>query len=235
MMPSLALLLAQVVSLNGTWDFAKGSPERPEKFPLSIEVPAAFETAAGADFDGVGWYRRDVHLPPGSEGRTILLRFDGAATDAKVWWNGQEVGGHVGAWTPFVVDVTKAARTTGPNELVVRVDEKPGHLTQGFLPVIQPHFGGLWQGVSLSTHAGPSIDKLMAHAHGDLEKKRLRVTVPLRARPGEGTCQLALELIEPAGQVVARKTESGSGGAVVRFDLEAAAVKTWSPGEPHLY
>jgi beta-galactosidase len=103
----------------------------------------------GTKFDGVAWYRKKFRVPDyGSESR-VLLRFHGAATQARVWVNGVEVGTHTGPWTPFTFDVTQTVEISEPAVVVVRLDEKVGHSTQGFLPIIAPHFGGLWQEVEV--------------------------------------------------------------------------------------
>src|SRR5204863_7064425 len=54
------------------------------------------------------------------------------------------------------------ARKPGPFEIMVRLDERVGHNTQGFLPIVQPHFGGLWQSVRLITVPENAVDDLRA-------------------------------------------------------------------------
>jgi len=139
-------VLRRVVDLSGVWRIVadpedRGRTERwyeAGRFPEGkrVQVPAAWETALGTDYDGVAWYARDISVPAFGNQQRVLLRFHGAATAAQVWVGGTSVGGHTGPWTPFTLDV-------------VRLDEKVGHNTQGFLPIIAPHFAGLWQKVEL--------------------------------------------------------------------------------------
>jgi hypothetical protein len=135
----------RTVSLNGRWTFqTNGAPASLWK---PVSVPSNWETHEGTNFDGVGWYRRQLDHLQVPDGCRVLLHFQAAATEATVFWNGVRVGSHLGGWTPFRVDVTDLVART--NEIRVRLDEKVGHNTQGFLPIVQPHFGGLWQSVRL--------------------------------------------------------------------------------------
>jgi len=127
-----------------------------------IVVPGCWETVLGTKFDTVAWYRKTVPVPASAAGRRVLLRFHGAATEARVWVNGRAAGSHLGAWTPFTLDVTDCAAPGAPATIVVRLDEKVGHNTQGFLPIVAPHFGGLWQPVEMIFAAGAWIDDMRA-------------------------------------------------------------------------
>ena len=152
----------QKLSLNGEWRFQReGEPSGPES---AVQVPSAFQDHEGTNFHGIGIYRKTVApfaVPPG---RRVLLHFQAAATQAEVWWNGERLGTHLGGWTPFRFDITELLKKASPgqsHEIRVRLDEKPGHNTQGFLPVIAPHFGGLWQDVSLLTVPEVYIDDIL--------------------------------------------------------------------------
>ncbi|MBL8821466.1 MAG: beta galactosidase jelly roll domain-containing protein [Planctomycetia bacterium] len=147
-------------NLNNEWTFHRdGSKEI-----KTVTLPTHWETHEGLKFDGIGWYEKTIELPELPKGRRLLLHFDAVATQATVYWNDVKLGEHLGAWTPFRFDVTEHLSPSPPrgeglgvrgsdskrkHTIRVRVDEKVGHNTQGFLPIIAPHFGGIWQGVKL--------------------------------------------------------------------------------------
>src|SRR5206468_4517752 len=54
--------------------------------------------------------------------RALRLRFGAVDYRARVWLNGQELGGHEGGFTPFDLDMGPAAKE-GTNRLVVRVSD----------------------------------------------------------------------------------------------------------------
>lgn len=153
----------KTTSLNGAWEFKQGEPEgvSPRSSPWkTVTVPQAWQHHEGMEFHGVGVYRKTLDPFELKEGRRLLVHFDAVATHATVYWNGEKLGEHLGPWTPFRFDVTELVRKK-PKEkhtLTVRVDEKVGHNTQGFLPIVQPHFGGIWQEVKLIEVGEPYFD-----------------------------------------------------------------------------
>jgi len=107
-----------------------------------IDVPAPWQKSRPG-FHGAGVYRTALAR---TDRGPFLLRFEAVATEARVLVNGREAGSHLGAWTPFVVDLTPHLfdDLSQPNEVLVEVDEKPGHALAGFLPEIGAAFGGIW-------------------------------------------------------------------------------------------
>src|SRR5262245_29673387 len=144
-------------SLNGDWEFRRDrSPENAWK---TVAIPSVFQDHEGNDWHGVGWYRKAVCAIKLRPGRTLWLHFAAAATHCEVWWNDTRLGAHLGGWTSFRFNVTELIRQNpeGSHVIRIRLDEKVGHNTQGFLPIIQPHFGGLWQDVKLIETADRGI------------------------------------------------------------------------------
>ena len=71
------------------------------------------------------WYRRHFTLPEEYRQKQILLDFEGVATIADVYVNGEHMATHEGAYTGFRVDITDAVRWEGQdNVLAVRVNSK---------------------------------------------------------------------------------------------------------------
>ncbi len=181
------------ISLDGTWKLTANGTAR------DVTVPGTFEQQVAADFDGVGVYERLVEPFVIPEHHRLLIRFEGAATETVVWFNETQVGSHLGAWTPFTFDVTDWARASpnGPWQIKVQVDEKVGHNTQGFLPVIQPHFGGLWQCVQLVIVPETWIDQDYLMAIGERASNSVRVEVPIRSAVATPNCHIEFLVNSP--------------------------------------
>jgi len=227
----------QVTSLNGEWLFRRDAARTDEW--KTVTVPSSFEQHEGIEFNGVGWYRKRIEplvLPPG---KRVLLHFQAAATEAAVWWNGEKLGTHVGAWTPFRFDVTEQVRKAAvgqPHELLVRLDEKVGHNTQGFLPMVAPHFGGLWQEVSLLMVPATYCDDLRLLAAGDLAACEVRLEVPLAGDVPEGVSAVTVRArLQGARDWMVLSPGAVRSGDTLICRAPMPDARPWSPAEPHLY
>jgi hypothetical protein len=157
-------------SLDGPWEFRPvGDKPTPWK---AVTVPSSMQSHEGMEWHGIGTYRKKVGKLNLAAGKRALIHFTAVSTHAEVFWNDEKVGEHLGGWTPFRFDVTDAIRKAGPDAdhvLIIKVDEKVGHNTQGFLPIVQPHFGGIWQSVKLLTVHDKYVDDLTAIAPKDVD------------------------------------------------------------------
>jgi hypothetical protein len=226
----------QCISLRGPWLFQRdGAPSNDWK---TVTVPSSFETHEGADFDGVGWYRKVVAPFALPKGKRVLLHFQAAATETEVWWNGEKVGGHLGGWTPFRFDATdlvRKAKPGQPREIKVRLDEKVGHNTQGFLPVIAPHFGGLWQEVQLLILPETCLDDLRLSAIGNPKTGRLVLELPVIGAAGQvDSVTIRYRLIGSRSWNTVCLTNLPAGD-VIKAAVPMPEFKCWSPAEPNLY
>ena len=118
-----------VVDLSGDGWTADGEP---------VSVPHTWNAVDAADGIGetkkssssaesyarkVVVYRRALPDADPADGKRRFLRVEGASIKSVVRVNGTEVGRHVGAFTAFVVDITKAYRASG-NVVEIEVDNR---------------------------------------------------------------------------------------------------------------
>ena len=61
-------------------------------------------------------------MPAGDQGKRIFIDFDGAMANAKVWLNGQYVGGWPYGYQPFRLELTPHVKFGAENVLAVRLD-----------------------------------------------------------------------------------------------------------------
>lgn len=182
----------------------------PEAGSAWVEVPALWNVTH-PDAEGVGFYRRVFAIPPGWQGKVLRLHFEGASYRAEVWLNGWYVGSHEGAYTPFSLDVTAAARVGGENELVVRVASLARACDVDGMPLSQcpaskqswyyTH-GGLWGEVYLE--ALPVLSCRAVAIEPDLERERILVEVAVENGDVEShRVDLHLEVARPDGSLAA--------------------------------
>lgn len=77
----------------------------------------------GQTLGGTGWYRKNFVLDTADEGKTVVLKFDGAYMETDVWVNGKQAGSNKNGYTPFWFDISSMLNPAGqPNTIAVKVD-----------------------------------------------------------------------------------------------------------------
>ena len=113
------------VRLEGAWRFSTGdsaawaAPAYDDRAWRTVPVPGEWEAAIG-EYDGFGWYRRTVEVPPAMAGAPLGIGVGTVGDAFEIYWNGVKVGGR-GAFPPdFVEGVTPALFLIPPEALSVR-------------------------------------------------------------------------------------------------------------------
>jgi len=245
------------VSLDGPWDFALDPDARWRRpgevvWDRTIRVPFPPETVASGVADSgfykACWYRRRVAAPPLPPNGRLLAHFGAVDYQAEVWAAGVPVARHEGGYTPFVADVTDAARAAGGGEfeLAVCAADDPHDLAKPrgkqdwqLHPhsIWYPRHTGIWQPVWLEVEPATCIGRLRwtssldrweigleAWLHGE-PRDDLRLRVVLRAGPvllADDTYRVV------AGEVHRKLALSDPGIEDYRNEL------LWSPERPTL-
>ena len=177
--------------LDGPWLVSLDNGQTHRKF----QVPAPVEDQLDPKFDGISQYTRKIPNQPFGDNERLLLYFEAVATRAKVFVEDELVGEHLGGWTPFDVDISEVAlkhRNKDELDLRVEVDELVGHNTQGFLPIIIPHFGGIWQHVYLVRAPETRIDWFDVLATAAAIPEKLVIQFPVIV--GSGVLPASIEV-----------------------------------------
>ncbi|WP_059102585.1 glycoside hydrolase family 2 protein [Shouchella shacheensis] len=157
------------MNLNGKWafDFDDGDFGEEEEWGKApqltkqINVPFTYETKASGigveEFHPIVWYQRAFDVPKEEAGKNVLLHFQASDYVTKVWINGSYVGEHQGGNVAFSFDISLYLRGSGPQQLVVRVEDSNScHQPRGKQRWLDKNFGcwyvqttGIWQTVWL--------------------------------------------------------------------------------------
>ena len=244
--------LARIVADAG----GRESPDFDDRGWGTAEVPGALNPPPDRTETG-GWYRRDVQLPAGFAGQTILLRFGAVNYLADVWLNGVWLGYHEGGSTPFAFDATAAAKPGARNVVAVRVDNPPWGTRNDIVPwglADWWNFAGIirpaWFEASNPVHAvradivphldGADVSVVVQNAGVDAVDARLTVEVlPARATATNLLAPDPRSLLVGGGPIATQDLPAAPLNAadVVRLDTTffVADAAAWSPPSPSLY
>lgn len=237
----------ELLELDGLWSFAIDTAvgERPWtgrlKTALEAAVPASYNDlfVDPAIRNHVGWvyYQREVRVPRGWSEDRVLLRFDAATHEARVYADDVLVGQHIGGYTPFSVDVTDVVSAGQTFRLTVAVNNEltnetipPGTITvaqdgrrqQKYLHDFY-NYAGLARSVRLTSVPTTHIEDItvVTDVEGTAGTITYRVDI-------QGDAGVQVELVDAAGTIVAEG--SGPEGALTVPD-----VTLWQPGAAYLY
>lgn len=218
-------------------DSAWAAVELPHDFALEQPYDPAQNRAQGYRKRGVGWYRRTLRLDPADRGRHLELRFDGVASGATVWVNGNLVHRNFSGYTGFAIDLTPFA-TYGEdlNVIAVRADATA---MEGWWYEGAGVYRHVWLVKRASTHI--ATDGLYA-APERLADGRWRTPVEVElvdTDAGARSLTLSAQLYDPLGAPVAQAETTAEveamGRVVARLSLDLAAPALWSVESPNLY
>ncbi|MGN0534142.1 MAG: glycoside hydrolase family 2 protein [Eubacterium sp.] len=117
------------LNLNGTWNYAiKKSSAPPREFLAQITVPFSPETELSGVCrvlkpDEYMFYEKTFTLPEGFNKGRVFINFGAVDQIAEVYLNGKRVGGHIGGYTPFTIELTDAINDADENQLIVAVQD----------------------------------------------------------------------------------------------------------------
>lgn len=202
-------------------------------------------------YRGPGWYRRGIRVTAQHQHQRTFLYFEGAFQVADVFVDGERVGGHVGGYTAFSVEVTEQLRRFRPGRsavLAVRVDNT--HVDD--IPPFSgdwTFYGGLYRNVWLVSteevhldvldHASPGVRVDTPVASRSQAQVRVRARVVNDSqRPTEATVRATV--LDARGRRVVEATDTVriDPGDAVELTLQPPTIagpQLWSPESPYLY
>lgn len=231
-------------SLNGVWQFAGATAGEPPPFAQDLAervlVPYPVESALSGiqRHEDHMWYRRTFEVPKRWHiGAGNRLRIDFGAVDyhATVWVNGQKVAEHTGGYDHFSADVTDALTPSGPQEIVVGVEDRADATWQPVgkqrrVPdrgIFYTGASGIWQTVWMEpVNAKGYVATL--HMVPDVDSSTLALSVETG---GDARGLTAAATVMRGDRPVSR----ASGPAGETIEVPVPHERLWSPDDPFLY
>jgi beta-glucuronidase len=177
-------------------------------------------------YEGTIWYRQTFDDPREDAGSRLFVWFGAVASRAHVFLNGELLGMHEGAFTPFNFEITGAVKPSG-NVIIVKADNARRPEAVPTLDFDWWNYGGITRPVRLVEVPTTFIqDYVVQLAKGS--RDRVRGWVKLN---GTKAGQKVTVRIPEAG-IAETVTTGASGRAALDF---AAPPDLWSPEAPKLY
>jgi hypothetical protein len=226
-------------NLNGVWEFAGtddlSTPPVGQALGERVLVPYPIESALSGiqRSEDRMWYRRTFEVPDDwrGSGQRLELNFGAVDYDTTVYVNGHEVTTHRGGYDKFGVDITDALTASGPQELIVGVEDLTDATWQPIgkqrrVPdrgIFYTASSGIWQTVWLEPVSAKHITKLDTTPH--LADQSLALTARVAG-------DASVEAVAYDGD---REVGRVSGPANSALRLPVPDPKPWSPDSPFLY
>lgn len=236
----------EVVSINDNWRFYFSS-ENSADYARTISLPHTWDynvsSSAFSMQPAMANYLRDLYLPAEWSKKRIFIKFYGVESVADLMVNGRYVGEHRGGATAFTFEITNSVLFGQSNRLHVIVNNAP---QSDMLPISQEEnrYGGIYRDVEIIVTEKSAVSPLYYGSDGLFVE-----TNSVSSRAAEGvvkvhltssnvaTCQLAVSIYDPAGEVVFQKAISKAkiGAEPVEVPFVVSTPQLWSPYHPNLY
>lgn len=175
-----------------------------------------------ASYRFVSWYRRHFTLGEEYRGKRVRIEFEAVASVAEVYVNGNFIGEHKGAYTPFEFDITDYINFDEDNVLSVRVDStRRSDVPPEGGSVDYCLFGGIVRDVNMIVTGKNYIRNIFVTTPAVTNEK---ATVKTEVTACEDT-DFAVSIFDKDGNMVA------TGKDVIEID----APHLWSVDDPYLY
>ncbi|MEO6733584.1 MAG: DUF4982 domain-containing protein [Ferruginibacter sp.] len=176
---------------------------------------------------GEGWYRNQFTLPHYKKGQRVLILFEGAMSEPKVYLNGQKVGEWNYGYNYFYFDITKQVLAGEKNLLAV-------HLTNlGSSSRWYPG-AGLYRNVSIIVKNTESIEQWGTSITTPFITPGL-AKVNIKTKVTGNNVRLVTEIIDANGTSIVSDKSQAIFGNEIEQNIAVRNPKLWSPETPYLY
>ncbi len=231
------------ININKNWYYL----ERPEeKFSEiqdikeweRIDLPHSWNALDATDLDpgyrrSSSWYKKKLNVETVYSNAVYQLYFEGVNIVSEVFVNGKKVGGHIGGYIGFTLDITDVVKP-GENEIHVRVDNSydpeviPSQKSDFFI------YGGITRDVFLEILPKSHI-KLVKASTPHVSKERAHVIIDVDVANTIKGYEIYATLQSPSGkQMSVNEVLKTDGFTSISFD-NIKNPELWSPKNPNLY
>lgn len=207
---------------------------------VEINLPHSWNCLDATDLEpgyrrSASWYKKTLEVPLVNSESMYSLYFEGVNIVSEVYLNRKKVGGHIGGYIGFNIDITKSIKS-GINEVLVRVDN-------GYNPEIIPSqksdffiFGGITRDVWLQEVPRQHLSKLkITTPEVSIENATLKAIVNINNSNSSSEEKIKATLIDSEGNIIAEGIfETNNSQSEINFK-SIKNPKLWDVKSPYLY
>lgn len=223
----------QQVSVPHDWAISGPFDKEADKQVVAItqngEAQASEKTGrTGAlPYIGEGWYRNYFEVPKYKVGQKVLILFEGAMSQPKVYVNGRKVGEWNYGYNYFYFDITNDILAGRKNTLAVQLSNL-GQSSRWYPGA------GLYRKVTLIVKNKENIDQWGTYITTPYISASL-AKVKIKTKTSTDKAQLQTIIINAKGDTVARDRTSSNFEGEFEQNIAVPNPQLWSPEMPYLY
>lgn len=176
---------------------------------------------------GEGWYRNNFTLPHYKPGQKVLVVFEGAMSEPRVFLNGEKVGQWNYGYNYFYFDISKQIIQGKKNTLAVQLSNKG--LSSRWYPG-----AGLYRKVQIIVKNQESIDQWGTYVTTPVVSSEL-AKVNIKTRVSGADVRVVTSILNAQGDTVASDKSQMFFGNEFEQNIAVKNPKLWSPETPYLY
>ena len=176
---------------------------------------------------GEAWYRNEFSVPNLDKYKKVLLLFEGAMSEPKVFVNGKKTGEWNYGYNYFYLDVTEFVSGTEKNSLAVHVSNLG--LSSRWYPG-----AGLYRKVKLIVKNKESIDQWGTFITTPVVTKDL-AKVNIKTKVTGENLKIVIKIKDAQGNEISQNKSDVLFGNEFEDNIAVKNPKLWSPETPYLY
>jgi beta-galactosidase len=223
----------QKVTVPHDWAIYGPFDKEVDKQVVAIEqngekVPSEKTGRTGSlPYIGEAWYRNEFTLPHYKKGQKVLIVFEGAMSEPKVYVNGQKVGEWAYGYSYFYFDITDQVLEGKKNTLAVQLSNQ-GQSSRWYPGA------GLYRKVQVIVKNQENIDQWGTFVTTPFITKDL-AKVNIKTKASGTNVRLVTQVLDAKGTPVAVDSTGKHFGQEFEQNLAVANPQLWSPESPYLY
>jgi len=233
-------VIKKTIKFNQDWQYAANRlpPDASDNAFADITLPHtnklfSYHNIDNQDYQIISTYRKKFTLEQVPKDAHIRLVFDGVMLACEVYLNEEKIGGHLGGFSQFFIDLTGKIEP-GENTLTVYVDSRErtdippyGHLVDYLT------FGGIYRDVDLQILPPVHIEDIFAKPANVLDKPEL--TCDIRLNAASKNLQIEAALFDPDGEQIAEVSNQAKDAFSRLLFSSLPEIQLWDLDHPTLY